>query len=537
MIAEASRQVNNAAPLPVLCYGSAMADTQALAQPDEAATRGAGGADELAAVDLGSNSFHLLVARIGEEGLLQVIDRLREPVRLAAGLDGRGHLEAAMRDRALACLERFGERLRYLPAHRVRVVGTNTLRELRDGEDFIAAAEARLGHGIEIISGAEEARLVYEGVTRGLEPELPRRLVVDIGGGSTEIVIGDAQGPKLLESVALGCVVHTRRFFGDGRITRKRFEAARLAARLELEYLERAYRRAGWDMAIGSSGSVRGVWRVLMARGWSDDRIERDGLEHLVESVIACGSIDAIRFAGLREDRRPVFVGGLAALAGIFDSLGIEAMRTSERALREGLVYDLHERNGGDAIRSASVLATARRYGIDETHARDVADTACRALAQVAEAWQLDDTQHRRLLEWAALLHEVGLSISHSGYHKHGEYILRNSDIQGFSRTEQALVAALVRLHRGKLARGALQSVPSAWQPALRRLAVLLRVAYLLNRSRKPGIVPDFRLRAEDQSLHLDMPKGWLASNPLTRADLEREAELLRGAGFKLVLR
>jgi exopolyphosphatase/guanosine-5'-triphosphate,3'-diphosphate pyrophosphatase len=511
-----------------------MADTDPALRTARSAAPATDSTEELAAVDLGSNSFHLLVARVGEEGLMQVVDRLREPVRLAGGLDAEGELRSEARDRALACLERFGERIRHLSANRVRVVGTNTLREMRAGGDFILQAEGRLGHEIEVVSGAEEARLVYEGVTRGLESELPRRLVVDIGGGSTELVIGSPEGPRLLESVSLGCVVHTQRFFPDGQVTRKRFRAARLAAQLELEYLERSYRDAGWDVAIGSSGTVRGIWRVLMARGWCDDVITRDGLERLVDLVVDTGSIDAIRFDGLREDRRPVFPGGLAALVGIFDSLGIESMRTSERALREGLIYDLCERNGGDAIRSESVLATARRYGVDEAHARDVADTARHALRQVASSWGLEARQHERLLEWAALLHEVGLTISHSGYHKHGEYILRNSDIQGFSQTEQTLVAALVRLHRGKLAKAAFERVPPAWIVPVRRLALLLRLAYLLNRSRKPGVVPAFRLSAKGDALSLCMPSGWLEHNPLTRADLEREAEHLKAAGHRL---
>lgn len=517
-----------------LCYGAAMADTDPALHAPRSNASAPDAAEELAAVDLGSNSFHLLVARVGEEGLMQVVDRLREPVRLAGGLDADSRLSAEVGNRALACLDRFGERIRHLPANRVRVVGTNTLREMRSGGDFITQAEARLGHEIEVVSGAEEARLVYEGVTRGLESELPRRLVVDIGGGSTELVIGDPGGPRLMESVSLGCVVHTQRFFADGQITRKRFRAARLAAQLELEYMERSYRDAGWDIAIGSSGTVRGIWRVLMARGWCDDVITRDGLERLVELVIDTGSIDAIRFEGLRDDRRPVFPGGLAALVGIFDSLGIAAMRTSERALREGLVYDLCERNGGDAIRSESVLATARRYGVDEAHARDVADTARHGLRQVAASWGLEARQHERLLEWAALLHEAGLSISHSGYHKHSEYILRNSDIQGFSQTEQTLVAVLVRLHRGKLAKSAFERVPPGWIVAVRRLALLLRLAYLLNRSRKPGVVPDFVLEATGDSLRLRMPTGWLEGNPLTRADLEREAGQLKAAGYRL---
>lgn len=493
--------------------------------------------DEFAAVDLGSNSFHLLVARTTADGALQVVDRLREPVRLAGGLDAGRRLSSTVRASALECLGRFGQRIAHLPEGRVRAVGTNTLREMQRGEAFIEAAESVLGHSIEVISGAEEARLVYEGVTHGLSEAQPRRLVVDIGGGSTELVIGNLGGPRLLESVALGCVVHTQRFFEDGGITRKRFQAARLAARVELEYLERAYVEAGWDVAIGSSGTVRGIWRVLMARGWCDDEIRPEAVEKLVDLVVETGKISAIKFDGLRDDRRPVFVGGLAVLAAVFDTLKIRAMRTSERALREGLIYDICQRQGDDRLRSESILAVARRYSVDLPHAGDVAATARDCLRQVRDDWQLQGAQPAKLLEWAALLHEIGLSISHMSYHKHGEYILQHSDIQGFSQTEQYLVAALVRLHRGKFAASVLDRVPTAWVQPLRRLAVLLRLAYLFNRSRRPDIVPPLQLKVQRGVLRIALPEGWLSEHPLTHADLERELSRLTAAGIRVDLR
>ena len=234
---------------------------------------------DVAAVDLGSNSFHMMVARVSPAGDLHVIDRLREPVRLAAGLDSGKHLTDEAAERALACLQRFGQRLRDLPPERVRVVGTNTLRRMKRSGPFIEAAEKALGHHIEIIAGREEARLVYGGVTHGMGRDHPRRLVVDIGGGSTEVIIGRGSKPRLMESVALGCVVHTQRFFGNGTISRARFRKARLAAHIELEFLQRRYRQAGWDMAIGASGTIRGVWRVMMSQGWCEDRLTRAGLD------------------------------------------------------------------------------------------------------------------------------------------------------------------------------------------------------------------------------------------------------------------
>lgn len=487
---------------------------------------------DVAALDLGSNSFHMLVAR-ATGGDLQVLDRMREPVRLAEGLDVDRRLSLPVQQRALACLERFGQRLKGLPPAHVRVVGTNTLREMHRGQDFVAAAELALGHDIEIISGVEEARLVYGGVTHGME-EANRRLVVDIGGGSTELIIGQGYRPRLMESVALGCVVHTQRFFESGAISRSAFGKARLAARLELEFLQKTYRDAGWDVALGASGTIRGIWRVLMAQGWAEQEITRDALDKLIEMTIKTGQIRKIKFEGLRDDRCPVFVGGLAVLAGIFDSLGIERMRTSDRALREGLIYDLLGRMNNRDVRDQSVQSMAERYSVEAAHAADVADTAVSLLDQVAEPWGLDRQACTRLLRWAAELHEVGLAISHNGYHKHGEYILRNADLPGFSQTDQRLLATLVRLHRGKFASSALDQVPVAWLDPARRMAVLLRCAYLVHRSRVPGLKPLIRAEGTRRALTLHFPEGWLDEHPLTAADLGREVELRRNAGIRL---
>lgn len=488
---------------------------------------------DVAAVDLGSNSFHMLVARaVGAE--LQVIDRLREPVRLASGLDAERQLQPEAQGRALACLQRFGQRIAHIPDERIRVVGTNTMREMRRGQEFLAAAEAALGHSIEIIAGMEEARLVYGGVVHGLEAAQARRLVVDIGGGSTELIIGRGTEPRLMESVSLGCVVHTQRHFSDGTITRSRFRRARLAARVELEYLEQRYRRAGWDLAIGASGTVRGIWRVIRAEGWSDLEITREALEKLVKMVIARGHVQALDFPALREDRRPVFVGGLAVLAGVFDALALERMQTSDRALREGLVYDLLGRLQDRDVREEAVRAMAMRFGVDDAHALAVSGTAAELLRQAEKPWRLDGRRAGTLLRWAAQLHEIGLVVAHSSYHKHGDYLLRNADLQGFSQTDQQLLATLVRLHRGKFSVSALEGLPGAWIEPIRHLAVLFRLAVLLHRSRTPEPDPPLQLEASARGLALQFPAGWLDEHPLTQADLEREAEYLAAIGLRL---
>jgi len=491
---------------------------------------------EIAAVDLGSNSFHMMVAR-ANGGDIQVIDRLREPVRLAAGLDADKRLRPDAAARALACLQRFGQRLRGIPPERVRAVGTNTMRRMRRGADFHATAEAALGHGIEIIAGLEEARLVYGGVIHGMGKQRPRRLVVDIGGGSTEVIIGQGTTPKLMESVSLGCVIHTQRFFEDGEITRARFRKARLAARIELEYLERQYRRAGWDLAVGSSGTVRGIWRVMMAQGWCENEMSAEGLEKVIELTIERGHADRIDYPALREDRRPVFAGGLAVLAGVFDALAIERMETSERALREGLIYDLLGRLSDHDVRDESVQAMARRYGCEHAHAADVQRTALKLLDQVARPWGLEPKFSARLIGWAAQLHEIGLVVSHNSYHKHGEYILGHCDLQGFSQTDQKLLAALVRLHRGKFSLTALDEVPTVWAEPMQKLAIVLRLAYLLHRSRGPGLKPPILIAAQRRTLDLTFTQSrWLEKHPLTRAELEQEIETLAALQFRLRL-
>ncbi|WP_206675540.1 Ppx/GppA phosphatase family protein [Solimonas terrae] len=492
-------------------------------------------AQEFAAIDLGSNSFHMLVAR-REGDKLQVIDRLRDSVRLAAGLEADRRLSPLVTERALACLRRFGERLRGIPGSQVRAVGTNTMRKLKAGSDFVATAEAALGHPIEVIAGAEEARLVYGGVIHGRGRSQPQRLVVDIGGGSTELIIGRGETPKLLESVSLGCVVHTQRFFGDGRITPIRFKRARLAAGVELEFLQQPYRDAGWDLAIGSSGTIRGIWRVMRENGWIDDEITRDGMEHLIALALRRRSIADIDFPALREDRRPVFIGGLAVLAGVFDALQIDRMETSDRALREGLLYDLLGRLSNRDIRNDSVQTMAQRYGVDVAHARDVERTALRIFEQLETPWKLDRVMAIPFLRWAATLHEVGLAITHNGYHKHGEYIVRHSDLQGFSQTDKHMLAALVRLHRGKFTPAPTAGLPGDWIVPVQKLAVILRLAYLLHRSRKPGLRPPLQADATRKALQLRFNRdGWLDRHPLTRADLEREVHYL--AALPMTLR
>jgi len=489
--------------------------------------------DTVAAVDLGSNSFHMIVARPNDTELV-VVDRLREMVRLAAGLDGHRRLDEAAQRRALGCLERFGQRLREMPPGSVRAVGTNTLRSARNAGGFLEAAEQALGHPIELISGVEEARLIYLGVAQSTPGNTGPRLVMDIGGGSTELIIGEGFEPRRMESLYMGCVSMSQRHFPDGTISAKRWQRALLAARQELEPLETGYRHLGWEEAIGASGTIRAVRSVVQAAGWSATGISREALERLADALLKAGHVDKLKLAGLSAERAPVFPGGLAVLLATFQSLGLEQMRVSDGALREGLLYDLLGRIRHEDVRNRSVESLAARYHVDTEQGVRVARTAAYALEQAAAAWDLEGDESTRWLGWAAQLHEIGLDIAHSQYHKHGAYILENADLAGFSRQEQRVLAALVRLHRRRFAADVLADLPDDWRQPVTYLAILLRLSVVLHRSRSTAALPAFELAASEKALRLRFPDGWLDEHPLTRADLEQEAGYLKASRVKL---
>ncbi|MGD2073541.1 MAG: exopolyphosphatase [Gammaproteobacteria bacterium] len=487
----------------------------------------------LAAVDLGSNSFHMIVGRF-QNGQLQLIDRLREPVRLAAGLTDRHRLEPEVAQRALGCLERFGQRVRDLPPDNVRAVGTNTLRRLQDSADFLEQAQQALGHGIEVISGIEEARLIHLGVVHSLPDPGGRRLVVDIGGGSTEIIIGEELAPVELESLYMGCVSMSEKFFRDGSIRKTNMKDAVLAARLELQPRKHIFRRLGWSMATGSSGTIRTIQDVVQERGWSDNGISADSLKKLRGALVEIGHAEKIDFAAVSEDRKPVFAGGVAVLSGVFHALKIERMLHSTGALREGLLYDLIGRIQHQDIRESTVQAMARRYHVDLEQAQRVERTALLLLDQVAGQWGLRVADARQWLHWAALLHEVGLLIAHSGYHKHGAYLLEYSDLAGFSRRDQRLLAGLVRSHRRKFRKSAIDGLPSGMHGTAIRLVILLRLAVLLHRNRSRRPAPEAQATAGTGSISLAFPDHWLDDHPLTRTDLSIERKHLKQTGVTL---
>ncbi len=490
--------------------------------------------DVLAAVDLGSNSFHMVVAR-HSHGQLSILDRLRETVRLAAGLDDGGRLDESAVDRALRCLGRFGERLRAMHADSVRVVGTNALRRARRKRWFLERARAALGHPIEIISGLEEARLIYSGVahTSPLTPD--RRLVIDIGGGSTELVIGQGFDPILLESLSVGCV-GLARIFDDGRVTPKRLERARTTVRLELEPILERYRKQGWLEAFGSSGTVRVIGEVLRRLGPEDSWITAASLHKIEERMLAAGNVARLESLGVDAERAPVFPSGFAILLELVESLAIERLRIAEGAMREGLLYDLMGRFTDEDARVRSVRAMEARYHVDARQADRVEATAVALLAQVESEWGLEDPFAELALRWAARLHETGLDIAHSKYQRHSAYLLEHADMPGFPREEQLLLAALVGGHRRQFSLESLEDLVPPWDRLGEYLIVLLRLAVLLHRGRSAAPLPDVRLRVKGRQLALELPARWMKEHPLTIEDLVEERQYLKAAGFRLTL-
>lgn len=489
--------------------------------------------DVIAAVDLGSNSFHMVVARYSH-GQLIILDRLREMVRLGAGLDEQGRLQREAVETALQCLQRFGQRLQDMKAESVRVVGTNTLRRAKRKGAFLDRARAALGHPIEVISGIEEARLIYLGVARTMPSEPGRRLVADIGGGSTEIIIGEGMHAKKLESLYMGCVGMSARIFGDGAITEKRMKRARIAARLELEPIQSAFKTYGWDHAVGSSGTIRSVSDILRARGNGDGVITPVAVESLIEQSIRVGDVAKLRLPALTEERLPVFPGGLAILAEILSVLDIKTMRVADGALREGLLYDIVGRLTDEDARVRSVRAMQGRYHVDAAQAERVEATSLDFMRQAAAQWGLEDSYAELVMSWAARLHEIGLDVSHSHYHKHGAYLLEHADMPGFPQEEQKILAYIVGAHRRKLHLEALQDLSPPWHIKAEFLIVILRLAVLLHRGRSATALPKIELQAKGRSLEIAFPKGWLEAHPLTAMDLENEIEYLKGVGFRL---
>ena len=489
-------------------------------------------APQLAALDLGSNSFHLLIAQ-ENQGRVVVVDKYKEMVRLGEGLINGGRLNSEIKDRALLCLTRIAQRIRPIASENLRIVGTNTLRQLSSNSAFVTQAEEILGHPIEIISGREEARLIYLGVCQDLGDNTVQRLVIDIGGGSTELIIGHSFSPSTLESLHVGCVSMSRKHFRPKEKLSRAFRNAIDDALIELEPVAQLYLASGWDQVIGASGTINSVVSVQKALGLGT-QISLVTLSQIQKAIIDLGTIKEL--PGLPEERHAVFAGGISILIAIFKTFNLESMEASQSALREGVIYDLLGRKQNSDIRNQTVEDLATRFGIDQNHASRVERTATLFFDQVSSSWNISQEASRRLLAWAVELHEIGMDVSHNAYHKHGAYLLSHMDMPGFSRTEQSQLASLVGMHRRKIDAFVLENGPS-W---VVKLGLLLRLAALLHRHRsdaaEPKVLLTRSIEGGPMDLELCISNVYLNEHPLTTLDLQNEVAHLQIIGISLCI-
>ncbi len=481
----------------------------------------------LGAVDLGSNSFHLAVSRVVDDQLYPM-DALKETVRLGSGLTGEKQLDAQTQERALAALKGFSERLAGMPRQAVRAVGTNALRVAKNAAAFLRKAESTLGFPIEIISGREEARLIYLGVVHSLPLSNNNRLVIDIGGGSTEFIIGNKLRPKAMESLYMGCVSYTERFFPEGRIEKKALKRAELAAREQVQAIAARFEKTGWREVVGSSGTARSIAEILHQNGQVESGITAAGLAWLREELLAAGELRKLSLEGLREDRIPVVAGGVAVMSGVFAQLDLTEMTVASGALRDGVLWDLLGRVHHRDIREVTVDQFVRRYHVDLAQSHRVGTLARAFLRGLDEEGQ-DLQPGAPFLDWAARLYEIGISIAQGAYHKHSAYILANADMPGFSRQEQGYLSNLVLAQRGKLSK-----MRAAFDddPKLAALALCLRLAVIFHRSRRTLKLPRLKLSRKGKGWRLEIDSAWLADQTLIAFALEGEREQWDSVGL-----
>ncbi|MGO4999737.1 guanosine-5'-triphosphate,3'-diphosphate diphosphatase [Oceanisphaera sp. W20_SRM_FM3] len=491
-----------------------------------------------AAIDLGSNSFHMLVVH-EVAGASRTLAKIKRKVRLAAGLQADGSLDQAAMQRGWDCLQLFAEQLQDIPAEHIRIVGTATLRIASNINAFLETAQAILGHPIRVISGEEEAALIYEGVA-WTSSGTGRRLAIDIGGASTELVIGEGTSALLLNSLNMGCVTWLKRYFADGLLSESNFAQAIAAARHVLTPVAGAYLKLGWQGCIGASGTIQAIQEIMVSQG-EDERITLAKLQVLKQQAIACQQLDKLSLSGLHADRASVFPSGLAILIALFDMLAIDDMVLAGGALREGLMYGMLGQGQDCDARERSANSVISRYQLDRTQAERVRNTALNALNQLAaqateQELELDDSASA-MLGWAALLYELGLCIEYKRAPEHGAYIISHIDLPGFTGAQKQLLAALLLNQRDDFQFDALeqQSAISTEQAVL--LARLLRISIILCLRRTRGTVPEFQIRAQGSQLTLTLPTNWSQTHHLRASELQQEAQRQTELGWPLVIK
>lgn len=486
---------------------------------------------QLAAIDLGSNSFHLIIAKI-EHGEMRPVEALAEKVQLGAGLENDLLSEDAIQ-RGLDCLSRFAQLLGSVGPERVRVVGTHALRMAKNRRAFTVPARRILGTRVDVIYGLEEARLVYLGVAHSLADDAQSRLVIDIGGGSTECIIGQRFEPQFMESLQMGCVSYGNSFFAGGKISRGNYREAYEQARAQIYPARHRFHSKRWKECVGSSGTLQAIETILTQNGWGEGGISRRGLAALEKRMLKFKLMEDIQMDGLVAQRRSVILPGVAIASALFDVLGIEHMRTSRGALREGVIYDLMGRLSHEDVRERTVNALMQRYAVDADTA-DIVERRARTFYNATRAsWQLTPYDWD-LLHWIARTHEIGMAIAHKHFNRHSAYVLRNADLPGFSQEEQELLAVLALGQRGKLGADFFAEIADADLSKILYLLAIIRLASCFKYVEKLEQLPDFSILARENSLTLAFPESWLQEHPLTARELAAEKIVLGKAGLKL---
>ncbi len=490
--------------------------------------------DIYAVLDLGSNSFHMLMVKV-VGGSVQVIGRVKRKVRLASGLNDSLVLNKKAMTRGWECLALFAERLQDIPSSNIRIVGTATLRLAHNVKVFLTEAEKILGHHIEVISGEEEARLIYLGVAHTSSCN-SNRLVIDIGGASTEVVVGFGFAPVKLASLNMGCVTYLDRYFDNGLLSEENFANAIAAAEIETSKIAAEFIQTGWEIAVGASGTVQAMQEILVAQGL-DEVITLQKLEAIMQQAVACGEVNLLNLVGLAQERKQVFASGLAVLIALFRQLNIQGMTLSGGALREGILYGMLPQLQHIDVRNRTIASLMVRYYIDEQHAKRVAEMALTLAAQLQAHWNLSKFEGLDMLRAGALLHELGLLIEYKNHHHHGAYIISHTELPGFTRAQQQLLMALVFNHRADIQREiiARQTMTSVLLAV--RLTRLLRLAVTLSMRRKHEALPEVTISAQGEILTLALPLGFLDQHPLMRAELEQEIQYQHQAGWQLLLK
>lgn len=486
-----------------------------------------------AVIDLGSNSFHMLITRQLADSV-QVVDKIKRKVRLASGLDDNNILSDAVMEKGLACLRFFAERLQDIPTQNIRIVATATLRLANNSADFIEHAEKILTHKITLLSGTEEANNIYLGVAH-TSCSADQRLIFDIGGASTEIIVGNGFDAKKAISLDIGCVTFKQQFFPNGVLSQSNFAQAISAAEKVISPIKDDFCRIGWQCVLGGSGTMQALAEILIFQH-KPSVLTLEYLYQTQKALLKFSTIEDINLPGLTSERSPVIASGLAILIALFRQFSIASLVLSSGALREGLLYEMLPNSRQKNIRQRTTSALIQRFHVDVQHANKIKTQVEHLFQQASQSWSLPKDNSFSILLASCDLHEIGLLLSYKNHQQHGAYILTHTDLAGFSYTDRQLLVLLVKLYKGRIEQCALAEQSTTSETHAKQLLIILRLAIILCGRRDDNTLPDYQLKTSAQSVQLLLPEAWLSKHPLIFDELKQEAQSLKSLGFSLTV-